>query len=148
MRLATVLLLLLVAAGSARADGLVRTESKRTVKETVDRLVAEIEKRGIKVVARVDHSAAARAAGLELPPTEVLVFGNPKLGTPLMQSNPSIGIDLPMTMLTWQDAAGKVWIGYNPPETLKTRHAVTGHDQIFTTMRGALEAIAAGASAP
>ncbi len=79
--------------------------------EPVDRLVSEIGKRGIKVVAHVGHSAAAGAAGLELPPTELLVFGNPNRGTPLMQSNPSIGIDLPMTMLTWRDAAGKVWIG-------------------------------------
>lgn len=148
MRLATAFLLLVTAITSAIAGNLVMVESKRSVKETVDRLVQEIEKRGIKVAARIDHAAAAKAAGMDLPPTEVLLFGNPKLGTPLMQANPSIAIDLPMSILTWQDKSGKVWIGYTPPDDLKSRHGVVGRDKVFDTMRVALDGIVKGANEP
>lgn len=148
MRLATAFLILVTSIGMAVAGNLVTVESKRGVKETVDRLVAEIEKRGIKVAARIDHAAAAKTAGMDLPPTEVLLFGNPKLGTPLMQANPSIAIDLPMSILTWQDKSGKVWIGYTPPDELKSRHGVVGLEQAFTNMRAALDGIVKSANEP
>ena len=90
------------------ADGeLVIRESKYSVKETIDRLAKELASKGVKVAARIDHSAGAKSVGMELKPAEVLVFGNPKLGTPLMQTAPMIGLDLPMKMLAWQDANGK-----------------------------------------
>lgn len=146
MRLATAFLLIATAIGPAIAGNLVTVESKHSVKETVDRLVAAIEKRGIKVAARIDHAAGAKAAGMELPPTEVLLFGSPKLGTPLMQANPAIAIDLPMSILTWQDKSGKVWIGYTSPDDLKSRHGVVGQDQVFSTMRAALDGIVKNAS--
>ncbi len=100
---------------AALGDELTTKPSKHAVKETVDRLTTALKEKGITPAARIDHAAAAKAAGLELKPTEVLLFGNPKLGTPLMQSNRHVAIDLPMRVLVWEDDAGKVWIGYTPP---------------------------------
>ena len=134
--------LLLVSAGATQAEPLVARESKFGVKETIDRLAAEIEKRGMKVAARIDHAAGAKAVGMEMPPTEVVMFGNPKLGTPLMLSAPSIGIDLPMRMIAWQDKSGKVWVGYTAVEALKGRHGITDRDEIFKTMGAALDTLA------
>jgi uncharacterized protein (DUF302 family) len=136
----------LLSIASANAQALETRESKFAVKETADRLAAEIEKRGLKVAARVDHAAGAKAAGMEMPPTEVVIFGNPKLGTPLMLSAPSIGIDLPLKMMIWQDKAGKVLIGYTSADSLRQRHGVTGRDEIFKTMAGALDGLAKAAA--
>jgi uncharacterized protein (DUF302 family) len=130
----------------AAAESLTTVESKFPVKETLDRLSAELERRGIKVAARIDHAAGAKAVGMELPPTEVLMFGNPKLGTPLMQSNPAIGIDLPMKVLAWQDKAGKVWIGYNAADDLAARHGIKDRDEAVKAMAGALGGLVKGAS--
>ncbi len=138
MRLVAAVLVLALSATTVLADKLEATESKFGVKETLDRLVAALDQRGIKVAARIDHAAGAKAVGMELPPTEVLIFGNPKLGTPLMQSNPAIGIDLPMKVLAWQDEAGKVWVGYAAPEALKARHGIIDRDQVSSTMSSAL----------
>jgi uncharacterized protein (DUF302 family) len=146
MRIAAAALLLSLSVTPALAEKLVTLESKFGVKETLDRLAAELDKRGIKVAARVDHAAGAKAVGMELPPTEVLMFGNPKLGTPLMQSVPAIGIDLPMKVLAWQDKAGKVWIGYTAPETLKARHGIADRDDAFKAMAAALDGLAKSAS--
>jgi uncharacterized protein (DUF302 family) len=132
--------------GSAFAETLTTIESKFPVKETLDRLSADLDKRGIKVAARIDHAAGAKAVGMELPPTEVLMFGNPKLGTPLMQSNPAIGIDLPMKVLAWQDKAGKVWIGYNAAEGLAARHNIKDRDEVVKAMAGALGGLVKAAS--
>ena len=121
-------------------------ESKFSVKETLDRLAVELDKRGMKVASRVDHAAGARAVGMEMPPTEVMMFGNPKLGTPLMLSAPAIGIELPMKMMAWQDKAGKVWIGYVAPNVLKARYRINDRDEQFKTMTGALDALAKAAS--
>lgn len=128
------------------ADELTVSSSKHSVKETLDRLAAALKDKGITPVARVDHAAAAKGAGLELKPTEVLLFGNPKLGTPLMQANRHIAIDLPMKVLAWEDETGKVWIGYTSPETLKARYKLEGRDEVLKTMAGALAAFAAAAS--
>ena len=125
---------------------LVVKESRLTVKETIDKLVKTLDEKGIKIVARVDHAAAAKAAGMELAPTEVVLFGNPKLGTPLMQSNPHIAIDLPMRVVAWQDKAGKTWIGYTSPAALKARYGIEGRDEQFNAMAGALEAFTKAAS--
>jgi uncharacterized protein (DUF302 family) len=146
MRIVAAALLLSLSVTSALSEKLVALESKYDVKETLDRLAAELDKRGIKVAARIDHAAGAKAVGMELPPTEVLMFGNPKLGTPLMQSAPAIGIDLPMKVLAWQDKAGKVWIGYTAPETLKARHGISDRDEVFEAMAAALDGLAKSAS--
>jgi uncharacterized protein (DUF302 family) len=145
----TLCVVFLLAAASATAfaaDVLTVVESKFSVKETADRLAAAIEGKGLKLAARVDHAAGAKAAGLEMPPTEVLMFGNPKLGTPLMMANPHIAIELPMKMVIWQDQAGKVQLGYTSPDVLKERYTITDKDEAFKTMSGALAAFAKQAS--
>ena len=98
-------------------EGLVVRASRHEPKETMDRLAAAVTGRGATVVARVDHAAAAAAVGLALAPTEVLIFGNPKAGTPLMLAAQTIGIDLPLKALVWRDAAGATHVGYNDPHT-------------------------------
>lgn len=145
MRALFSLLLLVSTSLAVHAEGLVKIESQHSVKETANRLASAIEQRGIKIAARVDHAAGAKAAGLELAPSELLVFGNPKLGTPLMQTNPEAGVDLPMKIITWQDGAGKVWIGFTDPADIKSRHGIKGHDEIFATMRKALDGLARAA---
>lgn len=146
MRLVFTALAMLLTAASVNAQALVARESKFSVKETLDRLAVELEKRGMKVAARIDHAAGAKAVGMELPPTEVVMFGNPRLGTPLMLSAPAIAIDLPMRMVAWQDKAGKVWIGYTAPDTLKQRYAINDRDEQFKTMTGALDGLAKAAA--
>jgi uncharacterized protein (DUF302 family) len=95
--------------------------------------------RGIGIAARVDHAAAAQKIGQPLKPTQVLIFGNPKLGTPLMQSNRRIGLDLPMKVLAWEDDGGQVWVAYAKPEALKSDHAISGRDEVFREMAQALD---------
>lgn len=143
------LLVALVLPATAQAQGTMKTQaSKFTVEETADRLTKALEAKGIKVAARIDHAAGAKTAGLELPPTVVVMFGNPKLGTPLMQADPRIGIDLPMKMLVWQDKDGKVWLGYTPPSTLQARYGLDGKDSVesLKAMAGAMEAFAKAAT--
>ncbi|MFL6821506.1 MAG: DUF302 domain-containing protein [Xanthobacteraceae bacterium] len=111
------------------ADGLTTIPSAYGAKETADRLEAEIRAKGMAVFARIDHAAGAAQAGLALQPTEVLIFGNAKAGTPLMESNQTIGIDLPLKALVWQDASGKVWLSYNEPSWIARRHGLTATTQ-------------------
>lgn len=96
--------------------------SNHSVDETVARLETILETRGIKLFAVVDHSGEAAKVGLLMPPTKLLIFGNPKAGTPLMQATPSVAIDLPLKILVQQDADGKTWLSYNTPEYLRERH--------------------------
>ena len=130
------------------ADGLTTISSSYGPKETMDRLEAEIKAKGMTVFARIDHAAGAAQAGLSLRPTEVLVFGNAKAGTPLMQSNQTIGIDLPLKALVWQDADGKVWLSYNAPSWLAQRHGLAaGTKATVDAMAAGLGALARGAAA-
>jgi uncharacterized protein (DUF302 family) len=129
------------------ADGLITLSSSHGPKDTMDRLAAEITARGMTVFARVDHAAGAADAGLSLRPTELLIFGNAKGGTPLMQSVQTIGIDLPLKALVWQDASGKTWLSYNDPSWLANRHGLG--DEVDTTvnaMAGALDKMAKAAT--
>jgi uncharacterized protein (DUF302 family) len=103
-------------------DGLVTIESKHSVKATIDRIEASLAAKGITVFARIDHAAGAASVDLPLRPTELLIFGNAKGGTPLMQSRQTIGIDLPLKCLAWQDAANRVWLSYNDVRWLAQRH--------------------------
>ena len=117
-------------AGSAVArEKLVTRASPHTAKATMDKIVAALAAKDIKPLARIDHAAAAKANGLELKPTEVVLFGSPQLGTVLMQASRTAAIDLPMKMLVWEDDKGKTWIGYASPQTLKTRHGIKGKAQ-------------------
>jgi uncharacterized protein (DUF302 family) len=105
------------------AEGLTTIKSHGP-KDTMDRLEAEVKARGMTVFAHIDHAAGAAAAGLPLRPTDVLIFGNAKGGTPLMQSSQTIGIDLPLKVLVWQDAEGSTWLSYNDPSWLAKRHGL------------------------
>jgi uncharacterized protein (DUF302 family) len=109
-------------ASTMSEDGLITVASKYPVKKTLDRLEADLKAKGITVFARIDHAAGAASVALPLRPTEVVIFGNPKAGTPLMQSNQAMGIDLPLKVLAWEDAGGQVWITYNDPGWLARRH--------------------------
>ena len=136
-----------VASGGAQAgDEILIKTSTRSVKETIDALAAKLKEKGIKIAARVDHAAGAQAAGLELPPTELLIFGNPKLGTPLMQANRAIGLDLPMKVLAWQEEDGTVKVAYTAPAALAKRHGIKGQDKIVETMSKALDGLTKAAA--
>ena len=105
-------------------NGLITIASNHSVKETLDRLEASLRGNGVTVFARIDHAAGAASADMTLPPTELIIFGQPKAGTPLMQAQQSIGIDLPLKMLAWQDANGKNWLAYNDIAWLAKRHGL------------------------
>jgi uncharacterized protein (DUF302 family) len=111
----------------------------------MQKLIAAVADKGLSVLAHVDHAGAAAKAGLELRPTDLLVFGNPKGGTPLMQVNQTIGIDLPLKVLVWQDQDGKTWLGYNDPGWLAARHGVE-NGKVVAAMREMLAALAAKAT--
>ena len=106
------------------ANGLTTIPSAFGAKETMDRLESAITAKGLTVFARIDHAAGAAAVDMPLRPTEVLVFGNAKGGTPLMEANQSVGIDLPLKALVYQDADGKVWLAYNDPSWIAQRHGL------------------------
>ena len=109
---------------AASADGLVAVKSPYSAKDTMTRFVEAVTKKGLTVFARIDHAAGAAKIGKTLRPTEVLVFGNPQGGTPFMECEQSVGIDLPLKALVWEDAAAQVWVGYNDPVYLAQRHGV------------------------
>jgi uncharacterized protein (DUF302 family) len=136
MRLLVSILFCLVMSAPAGAQMITKT-SNNDVKTTMDRLEAAVNKAGATVFARVNHAAGADKVGMELAPMEVLVFGNPKLGTPIIQAAPEAGLDLPIKVLVWQ-AGDKVMIGYLDPQALKARYNVSGADKSFEMMAGAL----------
>ena len=105
-------------------------------------MVAEISAKGMSVFARIDHAAGAAQVGLTLRPAELIIFGNARGGTPLMQSAQTVGIDLPLKALVWQDAAGKTWLSYNEPSWIARRHGVRNAEQVVSKMGAALSAIA------
>jgi uncharacterized protein (DUF302 family) len=105
-------------------NGLITLRSRGSVKATIDRLEAALKGAAVGVFARIDHAAGAASVGMPLRPTEVLIFGNPKAGTPLMQANQTIGLDLPLRVLAWEDAVGDVWVSYNDPVWLAGRHGL------------------------
>jgi uncharacterized protein (DUF302 family) len=138
---------LLSGAYAMAADGLTTIPTNFGAKETVDRLEAEITAKDMTVFARIDHAAAAAAVGLPLPPTELLIFGNAKGGTPLMQADPAMGIDLPLKALVYENKAGKVWLSYNDPRWLAQRHGLSvAVTQIINAMAAALDVVAAKAT--
>jgi len=106
------------------ADGLVAVKSPHNAKATMDRLEAQVKKRGLNVFLRLDHAAGAAKIGKTLRATELLVFGNPQGGTPFMECAQSVGIDLPLKALVWEDSSSQVWLGYNDPAFLAKRHEV------------------------
>jgi uncharacterized protein (DUF302 family) len=129
------------------ADGIVVLESAFGAKETTDRLVQEIKARGMTVFARIDHAAGATAVGMPLRPTELVIFGAAKGGTPLMQANQTAGIDLPLKALVHEDASGKVWLTYNDPAWIAQRHGIAhAVSAAIAAMRTVLDAVATHAT--
>jgi uncharacterized protein (DUF302 family) len=104
--------------------GIVDKPSNHTVEQTVDRLKNILQSKGVMLFAVIDHSGEAQKAGMKMSPTKLLIFGNPKAGTPLMLAAPSIAIDLPLKILVWEDAQGRVWVSYNSPAYLQERHSL------------------------
>jgi uncharacterized protein (DUF302 family) len=130
------------------AQGLVTLPSRHGPQETMNRLEAAVKAKGMTVFARIDHAAGAAGVGMPLPPTEVLIFGNANAGTPLMQSVQTIGIDLPLKALVWQDAAGQTWLSYNDPAWIANRHGLGGATEAaIGNMTAALDAVAKAATA-
>jgi uncharacterized protein (DUF302 family) len=105
-------------------NGLIHLSSPYSVPETLARLESIVQSKGINILAQIDHSGDAEKAGLVMPPTKLLIFGNPKSGTPLMIASPTVAIDLPLKALVWQDNKGKVWLSYNSPNYLQQRHDI------------------------
>jgi uncharacterized protein (DUF302 family) len=103
-------------------NGIVRIPSRHSVEKTIHRLEERLQEKGIMLFALVDHSGEAAAVGLKMPPTKLVIFGSPKAGTPLMQASPSIALDLPLKILVAEDESGSVWVSYNAPAYLASRH--------------------------
>ena len=149
MRILGILVLTLGLAGPLLAsEGVIKRESPFDVTATAQRLVAVLEEKGLTVFARVDHAAGAQGVGLSLRPTELVIFGNPRVGTPLMQCRQEVALDLPQKALVWEDADGRVWLGYNDPAWLAERHAVAGCAVVLEKIGNALAAIAAAVVTP
>jgi uncharacterized protein (DUF302 family) len=122
-------------------EGLTSIQSSCGPKATMDRLDAEIRAKGLNVFARIDHAAGAAEVGLTLAPTVLIIFGNARGGTPLMQSAQTVGIDLPLKILVWQDSADKTWLSYNEASWLARRHNVTGAEPVVNSLDALLTAI-------
>lgn len=133
-----VIILLSASFSVAGSDGLVKYESEYSVKETADRFESIAKSKGLTIFVRIDHQKNASSVGLELRPTEIIIFGNPKVGTPLMQCAQDVAIDLPQKIMISQDANNKVWISYNDPNYLMKRHEIKGCDQVITKISAVL----------
>jgi len=134
-----VLLLTSMFAYADAEDGLVTIKSANSVKVTLDKLEAVLKKKGITVAVRWSHSENGNKVGIPLRPTELLIFGNPKLGTHMFTSNQTAGIDLPLKALAWEDEKGQVWLTYNDPAYIAKRHGITDRPEILKKMSGALK---------
>ena len=128
-------------------QGLTTIKSSYSPQETMNRLETTVMAKGLTVFARIDHAAGASAAGFSLRPTEVLIFGNAKGGTPLMQAVQTVGIDLPLKALVWQDATGDTWLSWNDPAWLAARHGMSGAEAVAAKLAAVLDDIAKTATA-
>jgi len=130
------------------SESLVVKKSAYNGPTTMDRFEAIVQKKGLKVFARIDHAGGAKSLGQDLAPTEVLIFGSPKLGTPLIQNARSFGLDLPLKVLVWEEADGMGRLGYTLPADLAARHGATGVDKVIANMTKALDAMTTAAANP
>ncbi len=129
-------------------DGLVHIKSAHDVRTTADKLEKVLKAKGMTVFNRIDHAAGAQKVGRELRPTQLVIFGNPKVGSPLMACRQSAGIDLPQKALIWQDESGQVWYSYNRPAYLQSRHEIKGCDEVLAKIDKALGNFAKAATQP
>ena len=150
MRKLTILLMTIFSLTAiAHADsGLINVKSAHNVKETADRLEKALNAKGMTVFIRINHAEGAQKVGKNLRPTELVIFGNPKVGTPLMQCSQSVAIDLPQKALIWEDEKKTVWYSYNEPAYLAQRHGLNGCDAVLEKVGKALNNFAAAATKP
>ena len=144
--LLTVLAILCITVPSLAADGLVNVSSTYSVEETADRLENVLQKKGMTIFNRIKHSKAAANVDIELRKTELIIFGNPKVGSPLMQCQKSVAIDLPQKALIWEDENADVWISYNMPAYLVKRHNISGCEEVIAKIGKALAGITKAAT--
>ncbi len=142
------IVLLFLTSMAAAEEGLVSVKSAHTVKTTADRLENALKAKGMTIFARIDHAAGAQGIGQTLRPTELLIFGNPKIGSALMQCNQMVGIDLPMKALLWQDSAGDVWLTYNDSAYLAQRYGLADCADVLKNVAAALSNFAKAATGP
>jgi len=138
--------ILFIAIPVAASDGVVDVQSAFNVEETADRMVSILNKKGMTIFNRIKHSESAAKIGIELRKTELIIFGNPKVGSPLMACQQSVAIDLPQKALIWEDANARVWISYNDPKYLGKRHNISGCEEAITKVAKALAGITKAAA--
>ena len=144
-----IVLTIILTMSLAYADnGLIEVKSSYAVKKTADRLETLLKEKGMTIFTRINHSEGAKKAGIDLPATELIIFGNPKVGSPLMQCNRTVGIDLPQKALIWQDENGQVWLSYNDPRYLSKRHGLSECMQVIKKVEKALSNFAKAATMP
>jgi len=144
----SILAVFFIVSTAVAGDGLISVKSSHDVKVTADRLENILNQKGMTVFIRVDHSAGAKKVGKQLRPTELVVFGNPKVGTPLMQCSQSVAIDLPQKALIWQDDRGQAWLTYNDPNYLAQRHGLSECTEVIKKVEKALSNFAKAATMP
>lgn len=133
--------ILFVSVCSHAAEYMVSVPSKHSVADTADNFEHIIKHKGLTVFNRINHAKNARQVGMQLSPSEVIVFGNPKMGTQLMQCQPSVAIDLPLKVMVWQDHEKKVWLSYDDPASMQSKHRVQGCDAVFKKMSHVLHTL-------
>ena len=138
--------MLLITTPAAAIEGMVNVPSAFSVEETADRMVRILSEKGMTLFNRIEHSEGGSKVGIDLRDTELIIFGNPKVGSPLMKCQQSVAIDLPQKALIWSDESSRVWISYNDPEYLKKRHNITGCDAVISKIEKALSGITKAAS--
>ncbi|TCK16907.1 uncharacterized protein (DUF302 family) [Thiogranum longum] len=144
----TIVLTLCLVAGATASEGLIQVKSPYSVEQTLDRFEQAARAKGMTIFTRIDHAAGAASVDKDLRPTALLIFGNPKVGTLLMQSNQAVAIDLPMKALAWKDESGQVWLAYNDPEYLVKRHVIKDRDAVVQKINKALHAFCKAATKP
>ena len=144
----TLIAVFLFASVTYADNGIISIRSSHDVKTTVDRLENKLREKGMAVFIRINHAEGAQKVGKKLRPTELIIFGNPKVGTPLMQCGQSVAIDLPQKALIWQDETGQVWLSYNDPKYLANRHSIKGCSEVIEKIEKALGNFARMATMP
>jgi uncharacterized protein (DUF302 family) len=144
----SILAVFFIVSTAVAGDGLISVKSSHDVKVTADRLENILNQKGMTVFIRINHSAGAQKVGKKLRPTELVVFGNPKVGTPLMQCSQSVAIDLPQKALIWQDDKGQAWLTYNDPNYLAQRHGLSECTEVIKKVEKALSNFVKAATMP
>jgi len=142
----TLLLILFTVLPLMAAEGLINVQSDFNVKETTERLESILNEKGMTIFNQINHSDAAQKVGVELRETRLVIFGNPKVGSPLMQCQQSVAVDLPQKAIIWEDDKSKVWISYNDPRYLGKRHNIIGCDEVISKVEKALSGITKAAA--